>query len=40
LQADSDWKVKMKVVEDLESMLLAMEPSEKKLFLNYASSFI
>ena len=40
LQSESDWKMKLKNVEDLEQLLQELNPAQKHQFLNYASSFI
>lgn len=40
IQGHSDWKMKLRAVEDLEKFLGEMSSQQKQALFNYASSFI
>lgn len=40
LKSNSDWKMKLKMVEDLEEILNELNHVQKSQFMNYASAFI
>lgn len=40
LKSNSDWKMKLKMVEDLEEILNEMNHIQRQQFMNYASAFI
>ncbi|CDW76684.1 UNKNOWN [Stylonychia lemnae] len=40
IQQHSEWKMKLKVVEDLEKFMVEMSNQQKQQFMNYCSSFI
>ena len=40
IQGHSDWKMKLKAVEDLECFMNEMSSQQKQALFNYASSFI
>ncbi len=40
IEGHSDWKMKLKAVEDMERVMLEMNSSQKQQLMNFASSFI